>query len=189
MPRIDNGNWKLALEYVWLRRFKDGRVETEFDFDTGKPTLWGEITPDGIVEVSWIPMTQDLAQKISDFGEFGRPTIGPVVTINPRDGEKIVCYREGTIYTGAKVTCKACGFVYLSTEPPSACPKCQATFGMKCRKCDKIADADVCDQCGETCEQISPFDIIPVQWEQATYALGIEGRFLNKFTPLQVITE
>lgn len=149
----------LGIEYTWYRRLSDGRVEFEFDPETGEERLWGE-TPTNITEVGWIPMNPDLAQKMAVHGNTGVPITSLVMAIKVKPGEEPIVFRDRELRRGAHVTCKICNKSFLSTEPPKACVFCEAE-----------------PEEGKN----SPFILQQAEWEQAVYEIGVKGRFVQRF--------
>ena len=152
----------LGLEFTWYRKFSDGRIEFEFDPETGKPTLWGAETPLGVIEAGWMPMTPPLAGKISpEEGCFGIPARAQIVAVRPKPGEELILDRERKHQTGAHATCEKCGKSFLSSTPPVGC-----IF------------------CGD-----GRLSLKQAEWETAIYEIGIKGRFMQKFNSMTSITE
>ncbi len=185
--------FKLSVEYFWYRVFDDGRVETEFDLDTGQPTKWGLATPPGLEEVGWRPMTPELLQKIIAFQEFGVVSNrASPVTIKVSPDDDVIIARDGMIIKGALVKCKSCQYVFRSPKQPEICPACGIVPKWKCDTCnelyDTVAESQKCELCGSTCRVILPFFLTQHAWEEVTYLLGIRGKYLNKFTSNGLIT-
>lgn len=118
-----------------------------------------------VVRFGWLPMTPDLAAKIRAYGEIGAPVSVPPVSIEVRPGEVPIKYRDCEVIHGLLVTCKGCGFKFRALKTPETCPKCKAEAKWK------------------------PFNVAPAAWEDAVYAIGIEGRYLVKITPHGIIVE
>ena len=155
----------LGIEFTWYRKFSDGRIEYEFDPETGEPTKWGVETPPNITEAGWLPMTPTLASRIT---ERGVPVIAPAITVRLKPGEVPVVFRDRTHRNGAHVTCKICKKAFLSPEPPTKCPFCGA----------------------EPIEgKASPFILQQAEWDEAIYEIGVEGKFSQKFNSRMSITE
>jgi hypothetical protein len=133
--------------------------------------LWG-ITPTGLREVGWLPMTTPLATKIQQYNETGIPTSAPTVSLRLRSGETPVIYRDRTTQMGAQVRCKSCNHTWLSDAPPKTCPGCGVQPDLN--KEGKL---------------VSPFNIIQAAWQQVTYVLGAGDRVLLKFDRKGVISE
>ncbi len=188
MPQIGPDTWKMALEFYWFRIYEDGRVETEFDLDTGQIRLWGPVTPPGLIRVGWQPVTPDLAQKMRAFGEFGKPTHAPPVTINVKPGEEIVIFKDCSV-CNYQVVCKSCGTAYHTMENLEACPQCGAKPCWKCERCGMLRDDETCPDCKEKCRHITPFERRPDKWENVVYFLGIKDRFRLLFNSRGVIAE
>lgn len=165
MPQIAPNTWKVAHSFYWFRKFADGRVEFEFNPEDGSPTKWGKTTPDGIVRCGWLPMTPDLAAKIRSYGEFGLPVSMAPLAIDIKPGEVLQRWRDCDVIHGLQVTCKNCGVKFRALKLPRVCPKCKAEAAW------------------------NPFHVVPAAWEDAVYALGIEGRYLIKMTPHGITIE
>jgi len=167
MPQIAPGVHKVASSFYWFRKFDDGRVEYQFDPIDGHQTLWGETTPAGIVRAGWLPMTSDLAGKIRAYNEFGSPVSVPPLAIDVGPDDVLQLYRECDVVHGLHVTCRGCGVFFRAMTVPDSCPRCKA----------------------ESAWEPSPFQVKPMVWEDATYFLGIEGRFLVKLHPSCITVE
>ncbi len=189
MPEIGPNLWKTALPYFWYREYLDGRIEMEFDLDTGQIIPWGPKTPEGLKRAGWLPVTQDLAQKMKAYGEFGIPTQSPSVLVALKPGDELIIYKEATVYDGFGVTCKACGGSFRMFSNPDSCPNCGARMGWRCPDCNKINDTEVCPDCKKQGRPINPLVSAPYKWEEVTYFLGIKGIFCQKFTGKWMITE
>jgi predicted RNA-binding Zn-ribbon protein involved in translation (DUF1610 family) len=187
MPQIGENLWKVALSFYWWRQYQDGRIEQEFDLDTGQIRPWGE-TPANPKRVSWRPVTPDLAQKMQAFGEFGLPTMAPPVTIDLKPGEELIIFKD-CVVCDWQVVCKACQTAYHTLEDLEACPRCGAKPSWKCEKCGKLLDGETCPDCGEKCRYITPFERRADKWEAVTYLLGIKDKFLLKFNSHGLIAE
>jgi hypothetical protein len=158
---------KAKAEFFWYRVFEDGRIEHEFDLESGAPVMWGKETPPGIKEVGWLPMTADLSAKIAAYGESGQPTRAPPVTCKLHPGEVPIVYRDRMIIRGAHCTCKICGNVFVATAPPKECIFCHA----------------------EPTETASPLTIQQASWWVQSYVLGIKDRFVQTFDSHGIVTE
>jgi hypothetical protein len=159
---------KLPVEFTWYRKYRDGRVEFEFDPQTGAATMWGKEAPDGLIEFGWMPMTISLARLIAAYGEVGVPNDCQLVSVKLRPGEIPVIYRDRQSAKGALVECKCCQGVFRTTKPPVKCPFCEVT--------PESGDPD-------------PFKKQQAAWEEATYVIGISGRFTQTFNRAGMVTE
>jgi predicted RNA-binding Zn-ribbon protein involved in translation (DUF1610 family) len=189
MPQIGPDLWKSANSYFWYREYQDGRIEREFDLLTGHVNQWGGKMPEGLRVVGWLPVTPDLAQKMKAFGEFGIPTAGPSIFTRVLPGEVPIIFKEVTVYQGQRVHCKACGAVFRSESTPQTCPACGASHSWKCAKCGKLLEADTCAECNRPARPLNPFETSPEKWDEVEYFIGIEGKFVNRFTASRLITE
>lgn len=163
MPQIAPGQWKLGLPFYWVRKYKDGSVEYEFDPVDGHPTLWG--TPTDLVEITWEPMTPELAEKIRPYNEFGVPVSAPAISIIVHDGESPIIYRDGEIVNGLRVGCKSCKTVFNVRGMPKTCPKCGAEA------------------------EWGSFKTVPISWDESVYGIGIEGRYEIRFGADRICVE
>ena len=179
----------MGLSFYWWREYQDGRIEQEFNLDTGKIMPWGSKTPDGLKKVAWMPVTPDLAQKMRSCGEFGIPTQAPSVELPVHPGEEPVVFKECTVWSGFNVHCKACGLAFKSKGLPQDCPECGAKPAWRCMKCTALSDTDICHVCNVPGRSINPFETSPVKWEEGEYFLGIKGKFVNHFNTTRMITE
>jgi hypothetical protein len=162
MPEIRPGVWRLAIDSYWVRRFEDGRVESEFDPLTGIKTKWGDTTPKDIIEVGWHPITPDLANKINALDEdIAVPSRLPPVIIQVKPGETLVFHKDRGIFHGTHAKCKSCGYEFLLFGDPTVCPSCSA----------------------------SSFEVMPRTFENTTYLVGIDGKFCTVFNGNMITTE
>lgn len=170
MPQIGPDLWKVALSFFWWRQYQDGRIEQEFDPLTGAIQLWGE-TPTCLKRAGWVPVTADLARKMTSQGEFGIPTHSPSILIDIKPGDELEIFKDCQVIIGKRVTCKACGGVFRSMGKPTTCPKCEA------------------EACTIDGREINPFLSVPDKWEEVVYNLGIKGKFSMKFNSTGLIVE
>ena len=189
MPQIGPDLWKTALSFFWFRQFRDGRIEQEFDLDTGQIRPWGSKTPEGLKKVGWLPVDQELARKMRAYGEFGIPTQAPAVMIDVKPGEVPLIYKDATVWNGYQVRCKACNTVFKSIVEPKACPTCDAKPAWRCPKCTALSDTEICPHCQKKGRIIDPFEKRNMKWEEVEYFLGIEGKFRNRFNTTRLTTE
>lgn len=126
-------------------------------------------------------MTPDLAGKIRAFGEFGAPTRATAVTVELKDGEEIICFKDCTVLQGYLAKCRACGAVFHSLGRPDACPACNARPYWRCPTCNELRDQPTCPKCKTEGQMVDPFDSRPDRWEDVVYNLGIKGAFLLRF--------
>jgi len=189
MPRIGKDLWKVGLSFFWYREYQDGRIEQEFDLDTGQIRLWGSETPNDLKRVGWLPMTADLAQKIRAYGEIGIPTQAQSVLIDLKPREELSCFKDCTVLQGFRVTCKACGATYHALADPDICPRCGAKPAWRCEKCGQLQDTETCPNCNQISRAVTPFVKHPDAWEDVVYVLGINGRFLIKFNSNSLVVE
>lgn len=189
MPQIGPDLWKVALSYYWWRQYIDGRVEQEFDLDTGRIRPWGS-NPEGLKRVGWLPVSPDLASKMRAYGEFGIPTQSPSIIIELKPGEDLEIFKDCTVLDGYQVHCKACGAIYRSFgEQGAGCLYCGATPSWRCPKCDKLADKETCPDCNLTGRIIDPLERTPDKWEDIVYILGIRGLYRLKFNSRGLLVE
>ncbi len=189
MPQIGPDLWKSANSFFWYREYRDGRIEREFDLLTGRINLWGSKTPEGLKAVGWLPVSLDLAQKMRAHGEFGIPTASPAIFTRVKQGEVPIIHKEVTVYQGQRVHCKACDAVFRSESHPTTCPVCGAAVSWKCPKCGKLLETDTCADCNRPGRPIDPFETTPDKWDEVEYFVGIQGKFVNRFTVSRLITE
>ncbi len=188
MPEIMSNLWKTSVSYFWVREYLDGRIETEFDLDTGQIRPWGPKTPEGLKRAGWLPVTQDLAKKMKDFGEFGIPTQSPSILVSLNPGDKLIIYKDCAVIQGFRGICKACGGAFRMFEESGSCPNCGARKSWRCPDCNKINDTIVCPDCKKTGKEINPLELAPDTWEEVMYVLGIEGVFCQRFNSQGMIT-
>jgi len=188
MPQIGPDLWKTALAYYWWREHQDGRIEQEFDLETGQIRPWGE-TPADLKLAGWVPVTEDLARKMRAYGEFGIPTQSPSIIIQLKPGDELEIFKECTILDGYRVHCKACESVYRTFENHGdPCPICGAKPAWRCPKCDKVADEETCPDCKVPGRIIDPLERSPDKWEDVVFFLGIKGRYCHKFNSQGLVT-
>jgi predicted RNA-binding Zn-ribbon protein involved in translation (DUF1610 family) len=186
MPQIAPNVWKVAVSFFWWREYLDGRIEQEFNLETGQIRPWGSKTPDGLKRAGWLPITQDLAHKMRAFGEFGAPSPAPTMLIDLKPGDELQIFKECTVYNVSYV-CKACGCIVRESEKPKSCPNCGAAPTWKCDTCGKLPDINECPDCKRECRRIDPIKAEPIPWEDVIYFLGIKGKFMQKFNSRQSI--
>ena len=186
MPKIGPDLWKTALSFFWWREYADGRVEQEFDLETGQIRPWGS-TPDNLVRAGWIPVTPDLAQKMRAFGEFGTPTQSPQMIISLKPGDELQIFKDIDIKRGYQVHCKSCGATFRSFGLPAGCPYCGAAKSWRCEKCNKILAAPSCSDCKAPTRMIDPLEHAPAEWEEVVYNLGIKGVFEMRFNAIGLL--
>lgn len=165
MPEIKPGVWKIGAAFYWTRKHADGKSESEFDLVDGHPTLWGQKTPTDLVEVSWQPMTVELASKIARYGEFGIPVSAPSISIKVKDGEVPIVYRDNAIVRGLRIKCKSCNHEFNAISVPDNCPRCKAEA------------------------EWGTFVSKPHVWEESVYGIGIEDRYGVRFGPTSITIE
>lgn len=186
MPQIAPGTWKTGLSFFWWREFADGRIEQEFDLDTGQIRPWGGTPPD-LVKAGWIPVSPALAQKMKAFGEYGIPTVSPQILISLKPGEDLEIYKDAEVKRGLHVHCKACGANFRSFGSPEGCPFCGAQKSWRCSKCDQIRTTPTCSDCHAPSQMIDPLESSPAEWDEVIYNLGIKGKFKMRFNSLGLI--
>jgi predicted RNA-binding Zn-ribbon protein involved in translation (DUF1610 family) len=189
VPQIAPNTWKVALSFFWYREYLDGRVEQEFDLETGMIRQWGSETPANLKMVGWLPVTPDLAEKMKVCGEIGLSTTAPAMLIPVKPGDVPIIYKDCTVWDGFKVLCGACNSVFRSKGKPKVCPRCGAKPAWRCQKCGKLADAETCPDCKVTGRLVDPFMVRPEKWEEVEYFLGIRGKFCNRFNASRLITD
>lgn len=181
MPQIGPDLWKTALSFYWWREFADGRVEQEFDPDTGQIRPWGpDLSPAGIVKAGWLPVSEDLAKKMAAFGEFGTPAQSPSISVALKPGDGLEIFKDCQVLEGMRVHCKVCNATFRSFGVPDGCPLCGAQVSWRCPKCDKITTYR-CPSCNVLCRKIDPLETAPDKWEEVIYNLGIKGSFMMRF--------
>jgi hypothetical protein len=180
MPQIAPNVWKTAVSFFWWREYLDGRIEQEFDLETGQIRYWGSKTPEGLKRAGWIPITPDLAQKMQAFGEFGTPTSAPDMLLDLQPGDELALFKECTVYKVSYV-CKACCQIIQDVQKPKSCPRCGAAPAWKCDTCGKLRQAKQCQSCLRECRLVDPIKAEMMPWEDVTYHLGIKGKFMQKF--------
>lgn len=181
MPQIAPDTWKPALEYYWFRVHQDGTIDYEFDLDTGQIHEWGAETPKDLKRAGWLPMTEDLAQKIRVCGEIGKPTASMPVAVNLKPGEELVLFRNNRVINGVHIRCRACQLSFNSMAVPDACPNCDVVPGRRCGR--EVKTAEDCKDCKKPCDAplISPFVVQPHKFDETHCILGIKGKFQMKF--------
>lgn len=184
MPQIAPSTWKVAISFFWWREYLDGRMEQEFDLETGQIKPWGTHTPDGLKGAGWLPITTDLARKTRACGEIGVPVSAPAMLVDVHPGEELVIFKEATVYK-LSYACLACGCVVQSYEKPEVCPNCGAAPSWKCDTCGKLPDTKECPDCKRECRRINPIRSQSLPWEEVTYHIGIKGKFMQKFNSRQ----
>jgi len=189
LPQIAPNLWKVGLEFFWCREYENGRVEREFDLDTGQIHFWGSKTPTGLKRAGWLPMTPDLAAKIRACGEFGIPTQSPSVMIDLQPNDELIISKDCAVIRGYLVTCKACNATFRSFGEPDVCPTCGSKPGWKCDACGEIHDISICSRCHRRGRLIQPFIKRGISWEKVVYLLGIKDKFLLKFNSNGLIVE
>jgi predicted RNA-binding Zn-ribbon protein involved in translation (DUF1610 family) len=151
LPQIAPDTWKVELTFFWCRQYLDGRLEYEFDLETGEKIPWGTTTPTDLLRVGWLPMTPDLAQKIAKFGEIGHPIKAQRVFIDVHPGEIVQAFRDCSIIKGNQYTCSHCGQSFVSPDHPPKCRVCGIEEVWTCQDCGKSSTRSTCD-CGTTDE-------------------------------------
>jgi len=186
VPQLAPNVWKVAVSFFWWREYLDGRIEQEFDLDTGQIRPWGSKTPDGLKRAGWLPITPDLAQKMRPHGEFGVPSPAPAMLIDLKPGDELQIFKEATVYKVSYI-CKACGQIVREYEKPKSCPRCGAAPAWKCDTCGELRDDKLCPECGRECRRINPIKGEHMPWEDVIYYLGIKGKFVQKFNNRQSV--
>lgn len=187
MPQIAPNLWKVAAHFFWWREYLDGRIEREFDLETGQIRPWGSETPKGLRRAGWQPITSDLSKKMwLTSKEFGLISEAPAMLVDLKPEDELVIFKEATIYK-VSYTCKACGQIIQACEKPAACPRCGVAPAWKCDTCGKLQDTKHCPACKRECRRIDPIQPVPGPWEDVTYHLGIKGKFVQKFNCKQSI--
>lgn len=181
MPQIGPDLWKVGLSFFWYREYQDGRIESEFDLDTGEIRLWGAEAPEGLKKVGWLPMTPDLAQKIKVWGEIGYPVQAQAVMITLHSGEVPIIFKDCSVITGLRVTCKVCGSQFQSMARPEVCPQCGAKPAWRCDTCGKLQESEICPDCQAISRKIMPFAMRSDAWEEVIYNLKILEKFHIRF--------
>jgi predicted RNA-binding Zn-ribbon protein involved in translation (DUF1610 family) len=191
MPQVGSDLWKAASSFYWWREYLDGRIEQEFNLETGQIRPWGSKTPDILKKAGWLPVTQDLARKMQTWGEFGIPTQSPSIIIGLKPGEQLEIFKECTILDGHRIHCKACGAIYraFGEDRGDGCIRCGAKPAWRCPKCDKLSDAETCPDCNLKGRMIDPLERTPDRWEDVVYFLGIKGLYQIKFNSSGLIVE
>jgi len=189
MPEIGPDLWKMALSFYWFREYGDGRVEMEFDLETGQIRPWGPKTPEGLIRAGWLPVSQDLAQKMKAYGEFGIPTQSPSIMVSPKPGDELEIFKDCSVLEGSRVSCKLCGSSFRAFGKLDSCPQCGAREGWRCPECGNITDTAVCPDCKKMGRPINPLESTPEKWEEVVYILGIKGIFRNRLNSRGLITE
>jgi len=189
MPQIGPDIWKVALSYYWWRQYADGRIEQEFDLETGRIRPW-DATPASLKKAGWVPVTVDLARKMQVYGEFGIPTQSPSIMVNLKPGDKLEIHKECTVLDGFRIHCKACGaFFRAFGDQDGHCRVCGAKSFYRCPQCDKLSDEETCPDCRVQGRMIDPLEKTRDKWEDVVYFLGIKGLFRHKFNSRGLVTE
>lgn len=189
LPQIGPDLWKVALSFFWWRQYEDGRIEQEFDPETGQIRLWGT-TPKNLKRAGWLPVTPDLANKMREHNEFGIPTQSPSVIIELKPGDELEIFKDCSVLDGYRVHCKVCGAVYRTFgERAEHCLNCGTKPAWRCPKCSKLTDNEICPDCNLAGQIINPLTRTPDKWEEVVYILGIKGLYRLKFNSQYMVAE
>jgi len=128
-----------TLEYYWLKTLSDGvTVIPQFDFVTGESTRWNA-NSDELLQVSLVPFTVDLAEKVIRKGTPAIATTNPTFIFRLKPGETAEAGLTGDLTIFDYYKCDICGneFKHVDGTKYAECPKCGTRDEWYCARCDQ----------------------------------------------------